>query len=246
VAKVRQTLSELDATMIEQLAVIAGTTPEAAGNELLETIDQGLAQEAQARLREMEAEAKETAEDDARRLLVDTTQRLTAPIVSESSMSTLPPTERELTRTLSMSPLLEELSERTTAVFALNEENRSIHVSANDPVNRELAKIVFADLLRNGETGASCRNSSISIASAGPVDPPGRNASGARSGCPKLPQVWPRSCLAYRYSYGQNQLTHAVETARLAAMLATELGADVRLPGRVAFSTTWARRSTAT
>src|SRR3990172_7442938 len=150
VAKAREALAELDASMIEQLAVIAGTTPEAAGQELLATIEQGLAQEAQARLREMEAEAKETAEEEARRMLVDTTQRLTTPIASETSMATLALTEREKARTLTMAPHLEELSERTTAVFTVNEENRSIHVSATDPVNRELAKIVFADLLRNG------------------------------------------------------------------------------------------------
>ncbi len=232
VARVRQALGEIDAAMIEQLAVIAGTTPEAAGQELLETIEQGLAQEAQARLRDMEAEAKETAEVEARGILVDTTQRLTVPIVSESSMSTMPLTERELSRTLSMSPFLEELSERTAAVFTVNEENRSVHVSATDPVNRELAKIVFAELLRNGRNRGQlsqlidkqARQLDQSIRRAG--------ATAAReAGCPNLPGevVATLGRLAYRYSYGQNQLTHAVETARLAAMLATELGADVRI-----------------
>ncbi len=232
VAKTRQALGEIDAAMIEQLAVIAGTTPQAAGQEQLETIEQGLAQEAQARLREMEAEAKETAEVEARRILVDTTQRLTVPIVPESSTSTMPLTERELSRTLSISPLLEELSERTAAVFTVNEENRSIHVSATDPVNRELAKIVFAELLRSGRNRGplsqlidkQARQLDQSIRRAG--------ATAAReAGCPDLPGevVATLGRLAYRYSYGQNQLTHAIETARLAAMLATELGADVQI-----------------
>ena len=232
VAKTRQSLGEMDAAMIEQLAVIAGTTPEAAGAELLETIEQGLAQEAQVRLREMEAEAKETAEDEARRMLVDTTQRLTVPIVSESSMSTMPLTERELTRTLAMSPLLEELSERTTAVFTVNQENGSIHVSATDPVNRELAKIVFAELLRNGRNRGQL--SQIIDKQARQLDQSIRRAGATaarEAGCPNLPGevLATLGRLAYRYSYGQNQLTHAVETARLAAMLATELGADVRI-----------------
>jgi ribonuclease Y len=38
--------------------------------------------------------------------------------------------------------------------------------------------------------------------------------------------------LKYRYSYGQNQLTHAVETANLAAMIAHELGANVEVARR--------------
>jgi len=232
VAKAREALGELDASMIEQLAVIAGTTPEAAGAELLETIEQGLAQEAQARLREMEAEAKETAEDEARRMLVDTTQRLTTPIASESSMSTMALTERELARTLTMAPLLEELSERTTAVFTVNEENRSIHVSATDPVNRELAKIVFGDLLRNGRNRGQL--SQLIDKQARLLDQSIRRAgtkAAREAGCPNLPGevVATLGRLAYRYSYGQNQLTHAVETARLAAMLATELGADAQI-----------------
>ena len=232
VARGRQALGEVDTAIIEQLAVIAGTTPEAAGQELLETIEQGLAVEAQARLREMEAEAKESAEEDARRLLVDTTQRLTAPIVSESSMSTLPLTEREMSRTVSMSPLLEELSELTTAVFALNEENQSIHVSANDPVNRDLAKVVFADLLRNGRNRGQL--SQLIDKHQRLLDQAIRKAgtqAAREAKCPKLPpQVLATlGRLAYRYSYGQNQLTHAVETSRLAAMLATELGADVQI-----------------
>ena len=38
--------------------------------------------------------------------------------------------------------------------------------------------------------------------------------------------------LKYRYSYGQNQLKHAVETAHIAAMLAQELGADANVARR--------------
>ncbi|HSP55692.1 MAG TPA: Rnase Y domain-containing protein [Dehalococcoidia bacterium] len=232
VAKVRQTLGEMDAAMIEQLAVIAGTTAQAAGEELLETIGQGLQQEAQARLREMEAEAKETAENEARRLLVDTTQRLTVPIVPESSMSTMDLTERELAKTLAMSPVLAELQERTAAVFTVNEENQSIHVSAPDPVNRELAKVVFVELLKSGRNRGQL--SQLIDRQARQLDQSIRRAgttAAREAGCPNLPAevVATLGRLTYRYSYGQNQLTHAIETARLAAMLATELGADVQV-----------------
>ena len=146
----RAALREIDLSMTAQLAEIAGTTPEEAGQELLQTIEQGLAQEAQARVREIESEAKETADEEARRVLGDTIQRLTVPAISAPSSSTIPLSERELARTLSMSSVLEELSERTNTSLTLDEESASMRVSAADAVNRELAKIVFAELLRNG------------------------------------------------------------------------------------------------
>jgi putative nucleotidyltransferase with HDIG domain len=164
-------------------------------------------------------------------------------------MSTLPLTERELSRTLTLASQLEELSEATTAVFTLNEENHSIHVSATDPVNRELAKVVFAELLRNSRNRGPL--SQLIDKQARQLDQSIRRAgmtAAREAGCPDLPGevVATLGRLAYRYSYGQNQLTHAVETARLAAMLATELGADVQIARAGGLLHDLGRRSTAT
>jgi ribonuclease Y len=91
---------------------------------------------------------------------------------------------------------------------------------------------VFAELLRNGKNRGQL--SQVIDRQARQLDQSIRRAGATaarEAGCANLPGEVTATLgrLAYRYSYGQNQLTHAVETARLAAMLATELGADVRI-----------------
>lgn len=226
-------IREVESAITRELAVLAGTTPEAAATEILETMEQNLAQEARGRLKEMEAEFEETVDEGARRLLEDVTQRLAGSVVSESSIWTVSLSEKELSRALSMAGVIEELAERTGTSLSLSEENRSLHISASDPVNRELAKNVFADLLRDGR-GRGRRLGQFIEKRSRDLEKAIRRAGSTAikdAGCRGLPRELADTFgrLAYRYSYGQNQLHHAVETAHLAAMLARELGADVEI-----------------
>jgi ribonuclease Y len=233
IKRARDGLRELDIEMTGRLAVIAGMTPEDAAKELLDSIEQGMRQEAQARLRELETETRETADELAGRILADTVQRFSRPVNSDSAASTLPLSGKELSRVLAMAPLLEELSERTGTTLTLNEESGTIHFSAPDAVNRELAKAVFAEVLRTGGRNRPPLGRIVDKQS-NILEQAIRRAGLAavrEAGCPQLPRpiVDTLGRLMFRYSYGQNQLKHAVETAHLAAMLARELHADIEI-----------------
>ena len=226
----REALHESDLEMIEKLAELAGTTREAIAQEVLAATEQNLAQEARALVREIEAEIEETADERARRLIADITQRLGGSVISDSAISTISLSAKELGRARNMAEHLDELAELTSTSLSLSEEASSLHISANDPVNRELARLVFNDLLRDGRQRK--RLSQIIERRQRELDKKIRRAGAnaiREAGCRDVPRSVADTFgrLAYRYSYGQNQLYHAVETAHLAAMLAHELGADV-------------------
>jgi ribonuclease Y len=127
--------------------------------------------------------------------------------------------------------LLEQLSELAGATVTLSEDGRSLTISSADAVRRELAKAALTEMLSKGRTSEKDVMRVIerqeqrfekSIWDAGV-------AAARKAGVGRLPEAVIQTFgrLNYRYSYGQNQLAHAVETAHLAAMLARELRADV-------------------
>jgi len=112
----------------------------------------------------------------------------------------------------------------------------AVTLSAFDPVRREVARIALTKLLTDGRihparieemVEKARREVDASIKEAG-------DAAIVEAGAPGLHPEVIRTLgrLKYRYSYGQNQLKHAVETANLAAMIAHELGANVDVARR--------------
>jgi ribonuclease Y len=111
-----------------------------------------------------------------------------------------------------------------------------VTLSGFDPVRRETARVALTKLLTDGRihparieemVEKARKEVEASMAEAG-------EEAAIEAGCPGLHPEIIRTLgrLKYRYSYGQNQLNHAVETANLAAMIAHELGANVEVARR--------------
>src|SRR3990167_1564187 len=112
----------------------------------------------------------------------------------------------------------------------------AVTLSGFDPVRREIARVALTKLLTDGrihpariEEMVEKARKDVEVA----VKEAGEEAA-VEAGCPGLHPEVSRTLgrLKYRYSYGQNQLNHAVETANLAAMIAHELGANVEVARR--------------
>jgi ribonucrease Y len=109
----------------------------------------------------------------------------------------------------------------------------AVTISCFDPVRREIAKRSLAKLVLDGRIHPAHIEKILKqeqkeveriIAEAGEE---AAYEAGVSALHPEIIKMLGR--LKYRTSYGQNQLNHAVETARIAAMIATELGADVEV-----------------
>lgn len=229
----RERLAEIDGRKTQRLSEIAGVSVAQASEELLAQVDANLRHDAQTRLREEEASAREMADENARRLMADTMQRISSPVVPPSAGSSIALTERDQQRISSRPELLDQLAELTDVSLTINEDGSAVTISAQDAVKRELARASLTEVLKNGRRAGNDLERLVKkqeqrldrqIWDAGV-------AAARRAGVGRLPDnvISTFGRLQYRYSYGQNQLLHAVETAHLAAMLAGEIGANVEI-----------------
>ncbi len=229
----RASISESETSMLQRLSEISGTSTEQAGQEVLEMIERGLREDAQARMRESEADVKERADEIARKLLTDTAQRLSSPSVSVSPGSSIVLTERDLRKVTAAPDMVDTLAEMTGVAIAFNEEGTTLRISGPDAVKRELARVSLTEILKSRRTSPHDLERLVQKQEQR-MEKAIRDAAIAavrRAGVERLPDpiIETFGRLQYRYSYGQNQLLHAVETSHLAAILAHEMGADIRV-----------------
>jgi len=231
-----QEINSLRGRRLDALQQQAGVTHDEAIAEVMATIELELREDAEQRLRAHEAAAVADAERSARALIATAAQRLSPPAIPDPSadpLHTASPDARQklLVRDGSTLRAVEEATGCELVVEDVPGTTPAISLAGFDPVRREVARTALTWLIRDGAVNPSRveaiiqraqREVSASIERAGAI-------AAAEAACKDLPAEVVRTLgrLRYRTSYGQNQLQHAIETSRLGAMLAHELGADV-------------------
>jgi ribonuclease Y len=234
----RASLATLEDERREELERLSNLTVGEAREMLLAQIEREIRDEANRRLREIEQEVKEEADERARKIIAVTMQRLTSEVVSETTVSVVPlPSEDMKGRIIGREGRnIRSLEHLTGVDVIIDDTPDAVTLSAFDPVRREVAKIALTKLLTDGRihparieemVEKARKEVEASIKEAG-------EAAAIEAGAPGLHPEIIRTLgrLKYRYSYGQNQLRHAVETANLAAMIAHELGGNVDIARR--------------
>src|SRR2546426_6486098 len=234
----RSSLATLEDERREELERLSNLTVGEAREMLLAQIEREIRDEANRRLREIEQEVKEEADQRARKIIAVTMQRLTSEVVSEGTVSVVPlPSEDMKGRIIGREGRnIRSLEHLTGVDVIIDDTPDAVTLSAFDPVRREVARITLTKLLTDGRihparieemVEKARKEVDISIKEAG-------EEAIVEASCPGLHPEIVRTLgrLRYRYSYGQNQLKHAVETANLAAMIAHELGANVEVARR--------------
>ena len=234
----RSSLATLEDERRAELERLSNLTVGEAREMLLAQIEREIRDEANRRLREIEQEVKEEADQRARKIIAVTMQRLTTEVVSETTVSVVPlPSEDMKGRIIGREGRnIRSLEHLTGVDVIIDDTPDAVTLSAFDPVRREVAKIALTKLLTDGRihparieemVEKARKEVEASIKEAG-------EAAAMEAGAPGLHPEIIRTLgrLKYRYSYGQNQLRHAVETANLAAMIAHELGGNVDIARR--------------
>jgi ribonuclease Y len=124
------------------------------------------------------------------------------------------------------------LEQATGVDLIIDDTPETVVISGFDPVRREIARIALTKLMADGRIHPGRIEEVVAKARA-EVDTVMRQAGEQAiydAGIPALPSeiVKLLGRLKYRTSYGQNVLVHSVETSRLAAIIAAELGVDVQ------------------
>ena len=231
-------LRELEEQHKQELERISSLTVGEAKEILLAQVERDIRDDSNRLLREIEKEVKEEADQRARKIIATTMQRLASDVVSETTTSVVPlPSEDMKGRIIGREGRnIRSLEHATGVDVIIDDTPDAVTLSGFDPVRREVARVALTKLLHDGrihparieETVEKARKEvDVSIKDAG-------EEAAIEASCPGLHPEIIRTLgrLKYRYSYGQNQLNHAVETANLAAMVAHELGANVEVARR--------------
>ena len=218
-----------------KLEEIAAMTTEDARKQLLAEVEKEARQDMARQMREIEDEARETAEVKARKLIALAIQRVASDQVSEMVVSVVPlPSEDMKGRIIGRSGRNIRAFEQAAGVdIVVDDTPEAVTISSFDPVRREVARRAMAKLITDGrihpariEKLVKDAESEVNqvIKEAGEQAAYEANVHGLHSQILKM-----LGRLKYRTSYGQNQLFHAVEAAKIAAMLAAELGANIEM-----------------
>ncbi len=215
---------------------LSGIDVNTAKSEMLSQVEDEARREAMIVVRDLEVKAREEADRRARRILATAIQRLAAEVVSESTVSVVAlPSDDMKGRIIGREGRnIRHLESVTGTNLIVDDTPEAVSVSSFDPVRREVARLTLERLVADGRIHPASIEEAFEKAKA-EVEQSIRDAGewamvevGVSRIHPELITLMGR--LKYRTSYGQNVLNHLVESAHIAAMLASELGVD---PGPV-------------
>ena len=234
-AELERLQKERVAALEAKLEEVAGMTREDARNALLETVRETARNDMARVIREVEAQAREVADQRARRLVIETMQRVATDVVAERAVTTVElPSEEAKGRIIGRNGRNVQAFEQAAGVDVIVDDTpEAVTISCFDPVRREIARRALESLVRDGRIHPTRIEKALEDARRDVervMAEEGERAA-IEAGVPGLPVEIIKTLgrLKYRTSYGQNQLYHSVETARLAGLLASELKADVKI-----------------
>ena len=228
-------VDKLYQTEIDELQRIAQMTTDEARTILLNEVEKEARGDMARITRQIETEAREDGERRARKLIADSIQRVASDSVAEVASSIVPlPNEEMKGRIVGRNGRNIRAFEQAAGVDVIVDDTpESVTISCFDPVRREIARRSLARLILDGRIHPAHiekileeeqKNMEKVIIEAGEQAAFEAGVSGLH---PEILRMMGR--LKYRTSYGQNQLSHAVEVAKLSGILAAELGANVEI-----------------
>ena len=226
----RKELYKLKFQEVEKLSQISGLSAEQAKAQLVESIRDEAKTEAMAYVSEMMEEAKMTANKEAKRIVIQTIQRVATETAIENSITVFHIDSDELKGRIigREGRNIRALEAATGVEFIVDDTPEAIVLSGFDPVRREVARLSLHQLVTDGrihparieEVVAKTRKQiEEEIAEVGKRTTIDLGVHGLH---PDLIRLVGK--MKYRSSYGQNLLQHSREVANLCAIMAAELG----------------------
>jgi len=225
---------DLVAQQAERLETISGMTAEEAKQTIIAGMESEARHDAAKRIKQIEDEAKETADKKAKEILALAIQRYAGDYVAEKAVSVVPlPTDEMKGRIIGREGRNIRAIEAATGIdLIIDDTPEAVIISGFNPVRREVARLTLERLVADGRIHPA-RIEEVVAKAEQEVDDAIREAGeqatfdvGVHGIHPEIVKLIGR--LRYRTSYGQNVLQHSLEVAFLCGIMASELGINVK------------------
>ncbi len=231
-------LEKMHRKQVEQLEVISGLSPEDAKNQLLEALKEEAKTDAAAFIQTTMEEAQMTANQEARKVVIQTIQRVATEQAVENSVSVFNIENDDVKGRIigREGRNIRALEAATGVEIIVDDTPEAIILSCFDPVRREIARLSLHKLVSDGRIHPSrieevCNKTRKQIEEE--IFEVGKRTTidlGIHGLHPELVRMVGR--MKYRSSYGQNLLQHSREVANLCGIMAAELGLNTKLAKR--------------
>jgi ribonucrease Y len=238
VEKKKEEIEKLHRQQIEQLETISALSAKDARDQLIETLKGEAKTEAMSFINEVMDEAKMTANKEAKRIVVQTIQRVATEAAVENSVTVFNIENDEIKGRIigREGRNIRALEAATGVEIVVDDTPDAIILSSFDPVRREVARLSLHQLVTDGrihparieeivaKTQKQVEEEIIEVGKRTTID------LGIHGLHPELIRLIGK--MKYRSSYGQNLLQHSREVANLCAIMAAELGLNPKIAKR--------------
>lgn len=236
--KKQQEIDRLHKSQIEQLQVISGLSVDEAKEQLIESLKAEARTAAMSHIQDTIEEAKLTAQQEAKKIIIGTIQRIGTEEAVENCVSVFNIESDDVKGRIigREGRNIRALEAATGVEIIVDDTPEAIILSCFDPVRREIARLSLHKLVTDGrihparieevvaKTTKQIDDEIIEVGKRTVID------LGIHGLHPELIKVVGR--MKYRSSYGQNLLQHSREVAKLCGVMAAELGLNVKLAKR--------------
>jgi len=238
VDKRSEEMSKLHRQQVDQLEAISGLSAEEAKNHLIESLREEAKTGAMSYINEILDEAKMTANKEAKRIVLQTIQRVAAENAIENAVTVFHIESDEMKGRIigREGRNIRALEAATGVEIIVDDTPEAIVLSAFDPIRREVARLALHQLVTDGrihparieeivdKTRKQVEEEILEIGKRTTID------LGIHGLHPELIRLVGK--MKYRSSYGQNLLMHSREVANLCSIMAAELGLNPKLAKR--------------
>jgi len=238
IAKKKEELDKSHQKQVAQLEKIAGLTAQEAKAQLVEALKAEAKTEAMSFIKDRIDEAKLTANLEAKKIVIQTIQRVATEHAIENSVSVFNIENDDVKGRIigREGRNIRALEAATGIEIIVDDTPEAIILSGFDPVRRELARLALHQLVTDGRIHPARIEEVVAKVKKQLEDEiveTGKRTTidlGIHGLAPELIRMVGR--MKYRSSYGQNLLQHSREVANLCAIMAAELGLNVKLAKR--------------
>ena len=228
--KKKEELDALQAQERKKLEALSGLSAEEAKERLVESLKEEAKTEAQSYINDIMDDAKMSANREAKRIVIQTIQRVATETAIENSVTVFHIESDEIKGRIigREGRNIRALEAATGVEIVVDDTPEAIVLSAFDPVRREIARLALDQLVPDGRIHPARIEEVVAKVKKQVEDEiieTGKRTTidlGIHGLHPELIRIIGK--MKYRSSYGQNLLQHARETANLCAIMASELG----------------------